>query len=251
MDRRTYEIEASVERDHWWFRGRRKILRRFLSELSPPLSVGARVLDVGCGTGANGGVVAESGRFAVGIDASPIPLGLPGGGHSARVRGDAQRLPFRDESFDGLTALDILEHLDDDAKGAAELFRVLAPGGSAVIFVPALEILWGLQDDVSHHRRRYGKSQLVDVVSGAGFEVRRVTFFNTLLFPPIFAARMAMRFYRPAHLASENQLSGRFTNTLLTAIFGLEAAIVQRLDLPVGVSLACVAVKPGGTLAAP
>lgn len=128
MDRRTYEIEAKVERDHWWFKGRRKILGRLLSEL-PAIPGDARVLDVGCGTGANAAVLANGGQYSVGIDASPIPLGLSRGGHSAFVRGDAERLPFGDGSFARVVALDVLEHLDDDARGAAELFRVLQTGG--------------------------------------------------------------------------------------------------------------------------
>jgi len=249
VDRQTYEIESRVERDHWWFRGRRQILRRLIARLDPPLPPSARVLDIGCGTGANGPVLAESGRFAVGIDASPIPLGLDrergAAGHAARVRGDAARLPFRDASFDLVVALDVLEHLDDDRAGARELARVIAPGGAAIVFVPALEILWGIQDDVSHHRRRYGRRQLVDVIGAGGLDVVRATFFNTLLFAPILAARLAMRAIRPASLHSENQLSGPWTNAVLARVFGAEARVVDRVSLPVGVSLACIARRPG------
>jgi SAM-dependent methyltransferase len=189
-------------------------------------------------------VLAESGRFAVGIDASAVPLSLAGGGHSSRVRGDATALPFRDNSFDLAVALDVLEHLDDDRAGAAELLRVVAPGGAAILFVPALEVLWGLQDDVSHHRRRYGRAQLRSVIEAAGFTVARLTFFNTLLFPPILAARLAMRLYRPRGLRSENELSGPVTNAILGALFAVEAPVIDKFSLPVGVSLACVARKP-------
>lgn len=247
MERTTYEVEADLERRHWWFRGRRRILSRLLARLDPPLPPQARVLDVGCGTGANGPVLAEGGRFAVGLDFSPIPLGLDGTGsrgHAARLRGDAGRLPFATASFDLVVALDVLEHLDDDAAAARELFRVLRPGGALVIFVPALRLLWGLQDDVSHHRRRYGRGQLRQVIAGAGFQVQRLTFFNTLLFPPILAARLAMRVRPPRTMKSENELGGPVSNAVLGAIFGAEAPLLDRVDLPVGVSLACLGRRP-------
>jgi SAM-dependent methyltransferase len=242
LERATYEVEARVERDHWWFRGRRRILGRLLARLDLPAR--ARVLDVGCGTGANGPVLAEQGHFAVGIDASPIPLGLTPRGHAVRLRGDAAALPFQDGAFDLVVALDVLEHLDDDRAAARELARVLVPGGALVVFVPALRILWGLQDDVSHHRRRYRKRELEDLVSSANLEVVRSTYFNTLLFPPILAARLAMRLRRPPDLQSENQLGGPVTNAILSGIFALEAPLLDRTNLPIGVSLACIARRP-------
>lgn len=244
MERATYEVEARVERDHWWFRGRRRILARLLDALDPPLAPGARVLDVGCGTGANGPALAAGGRFVVGLDASAVPLGLAGTGergHAARLRGDALRLPFADGAFDLVVALDVLEHLDDDRDAARELRRVLRPGGALIVFVPALELLWGLQDDVSHHRRRYGRAELRALLGGAGFTVRRLTFFNSLLFAPILAARLAMRLRPPRALKSENELGGPLANALLGGIFALEAPLLRRLDLPLGVSLAAVA----------
>lgn len=211
MERATYEIEAELERRHWWFRGRRRLLGRLLARLDPPLPAGARVLDVGCGTGANAPVLSEGGRLAIGVEASLIPLGLAGTGergHAARVRGDASRLPFLDRAFDLVVALDVLEHIDDDLGAARELLRVLRPVGALVVFVPALMLLWGFQDEVSHHRRRYARSQLRDVITGAGCEVQRLTFFNTLLFPPILAVRWAMRVRKPRTLGSENRIGG-------------------------------------------
>lgn len=247
MERSTYEVEAEVERRHWWFQGRRRILTRLLDRVDPPVSTRARVLDVGCGTGANGPVLAAGGRLAIGLDASPIPLGLHGTGergHAARVRGDAGALPFASGSFDLVVALDVLEHLDDDVAAAQELLRVVHPGGLLVAFVPALRLLWGLQDDVSHHRRRYSRGQLRQVVMAAGFQIERLTFFNTFLFPPILAARLAMRVRPPKGLKSENELGGPVLNAVLNAIFSAEAPLIERLDLPIGVSLACVARRP-------
>jgi SAM-dependent methyltransferase len=248
MQRPVYEVEARVEREHWWFRGRRRILARLLARLEPPLPMGARVLDVGCGTGANGPVLADGpGRVVFGIDRSDVPLGLAGTGergHRARLRGDAAKLPFADASFDLVVALDVLEHLDDDAAAARELWRVLRPGGAIVVFVPALRILWGFQDEVSEHRRRYGRAQLDGVLRDAGFSLTRLTFFNTFLFPPILAARLAMKLWRPRDLASESAIGGPVANALLAGVFAAEAPLLDRVDFPVGVSLACVARRP-------
>lgn len=241
MERATYEIEARVERSHWWFRGRRRILARLLADLPP----WRRALDVGCGTGANAPVLAGPGRFAIGLEASPIPLGLASRGHDVRVRADAGRLPFADASFDLVLALDVLEHLDDDAGAARELARVVRPGGTIVVFVPALRILWGLQDDVSHHRRRYRAGELRRVLEQTGLMIIRTTYFNTLLFAPILLSRIAMRIKPPRRLASENQIGGPVMNEMLAAIFAAEAPIIGRYDLPIGVSLACLARKEG------
>ncbi len=243
MEHATYEVEAQVHRRHWWFQGRRKILRRLLAKLDPPLPPHARVLDVGCGTGANGVVLGEGGRFAVGLDASTVPLGLEGtsDGYAHRLRGDAGRLPVADASFDMVVALDILEHLDDDQGAARELHRVCKPGGVLVVFVPALALLFGFQDEVALHRRRYGREQLRALIAGAGFGIERLTFFNTFLFPPILAARLLMNVRRPKELKSENEVGGPITNRILETIFSAEAPLVSRFNLPVGVSLACLA----------
>jgi SAM-dependent methyltransferase len=240
LNRETYQAEAELERGHWWFRGRRRLLARLLPRLGLPAR--ARVLDVGCGTGANGPVLAAADRFAVGVDASGLALALgQRTGHAARLRADGAALPIADASFDLVCALDVLEHLDDDAAAVGELRRVLRPDGALLVFVPALRLLWGLQDELAHHRRRYAPRQLRALIAGAGLRVERLTFFNTLLFPPILAARLAMRVVRPRALRSENDLGGPLLGRVAGLLFSAESEFVCRANLPIGVSLACVA----------
>lgn len=244
MKQATYEVEARVERHHWWFKGRRRILRTLLDRLQPALPPACRTLDVGCGTGANAPALRPYSRWLVGLDAAAAPLSVGRNEHDLRLRGDAAALPCADQAFDLVVALDVLEHLDDDNAAACELWRVLRPGGVLLVFVPALKILWGLQDDVSLHRRRYTRSMLQQVITLAGFEIERLSYFNTLLFAPILAARLAMRLRPPAELQSENQIGGAVTNAVLSAVFALEAPLLQRQNLPLGVSLACLARRP-------
>ncbi len=235
MRRATYQVEHQVSEDHWWFRGRRRILSALLTDLG--LEPGAKILDAGCGTGANAAVLGQHGRV-FGVDASPVPLALGVSGRAVKAR--LEQLPFGGGSFDLVAALDLLEHLDDDVAGAREMGRVLAPSGRLLVFVPAFEQLWGLQDDVSEHRRRYTARTLRSLLTRAGLRVRRLSYFNTALFAPILAGRLAMRAVRPP-VDTENNLTTPGLNRVLGAIFGAEAALLSRIDLPLGVSLLALA----------
>jgi SAM-dependent methyltransferase len=154
--------------------------------------------------------------------------------------GAAERLPYEDSSFDLVTALDVVEHLDDDTAGLQEMRRVLRPGGRAMLFVPAFMFLWGVQDDVSHHRRRYTLSTLRAAVGAAGFEVERATYANISFFGPILLGRLLMRAtgLRPA---SENNINVSALNGVLGRLFGAESSLLRRMNFPFGVSAICVA----------
>ncbi len=162
------------------------------------------------------------------------------------AQASATKLPFPDMTFDVVTMLDVLEHIRDEGGAVAELMRVLRPGGLALIAVPAYRLLWGAQDEVSQHVRRYTAKQLRATVEGAGLRVRRLTYFNTILFPPIAAIRL----FRRAVPATRTQVSDfNFpapgpVNGVLAAIFGSEAAIVSHTGLPFGVSILCLAERP-------
>jgi SAM-dependent methyltransferase len=248
MEEATYDVIAKVERTHWWYSARRRVLDAVVTaELDD--SVAARpaaglALDFGCGTGANLPVVARCGR-PVGMDRERRALlyARERGGYAGLFDADGGALPLPDGTLGWAFALDVLEHLDDDAGAAAELFRALRPGGRLVITVPAFPALWGPQDDVSHHRRRYTRRRLLDVVRGAGFRVRRITYINIALLVPIFLARRALRLLRP-RIESENTLHPSWTNPILERLFGVEARIVPHASLPFGVSLLCVAERP-------
>jgi SAM-dependent methyltransferase len=241
MQQHTYSIMYEVEGTHWWFAGRRRIIRSFVEEICRSMKESRpRILDVGCGTGANLELLREFGE-AEGVDVSHDALAFCRARGLEDVRhGAAEKLPYEDGAFDLVTALDVVEHLDDDVAGLREMRRVLRPGGRALLFVPAFMFLWGVQDDVSNHRRRYTLDGLRRVVREAGFEVERATYANISFFAPILMGRLLMRAtgLRPA---SENNINIGALNGLLGRVLGAESALLRHMNFPFGVSALCVA----------
>jgi SAM-dependent methyltransferase len=164
-------------------------------------------------------------------------------------QGEATKLPFAESTFDLVTVLDVIEHLDDDVSALREMRRVLAPGGHILVTVPAHRFMWGDQDEVNMHKRRYVAAELRDRLTASGFEVLRVSYMNALLFPPIAIIRLLRRLQRRLRPATEQRSDFRFRtpgplNVLLARVFGAEAPIVRRMNIPFGVSILALARKP-------
>lgn len=244
MEQHTYSIMYEIEGSHWWFTGRRRIIAGFLDRIAARLGKqNPDILDVGCGTGANLELLSEYGT-AQGVDVSEEALVFCRQRDLKDVRlGEAEKLPYADASFDLVTGLDVVEHLDDDLAGLREMHRVLRSNGRALVFVPAFMFLWGVQDDISNHRRRYTLKEIKDRVQAAGFEIERATYANITFFLPILLGRLLMKVtgFRPA---SENNLTIGFLNKPLGMLFGSEALFLRYANLPFGVSAICVARKP-------
>jgi len=238
------EQYGEFETWHWWFRGRIRILSTVLRrELGlQPL---ARITSVGCGplSGLDWLVpfLAPDGRV-IGVDADlRHARGAPD--RCLAVAGSAEAVPLRDASCDLVLALDVLEHLDDDAAGLRECVRVLRPHGLIVVTVPALPSLWGAQDVVSQHRRRYTRATLRDAFGRAGLSPAGLTYFNSLLFPAIAAIRWTRRLWPPAGPVRSDFENSRvgLANRLLAATFGAESHLVGRVPFPLGTSLLATA----------
>lgn len=241
MQQHTYSIMYEVEGKHWWFYGRRKIIEGFVERICHEIGKRkSRILDVGCGTGANLQMLSQYG-VAEGVDVSSEALDFCRARGLAKVKqGAAETLPYEDASFDLVTGLDVVEHLDDDVAGLAEMRRVLRARGRALIFVPAFMFLWGVQDDISHHRRRYTLRELKQKISAAGLSVERATYANITFFLPILIGRLLMRLTR-VRPSSENNINIGALNGLLGRILGAEGWWLQRMKFPFGVSIVCVA----------
>jgi SAM-dependent methyltransferase len=245
MDPRFHGFQSSVEDWHWWYAVRRDILDQKLAPLPIAPSAGRdrpRILDLGCGTGGASLILHKYGD-AVAFDRAADAYSLaPDRPYAHRVIGAADRsLPFSDGSFDAAIALDVLEHLDDDATAVAELGRVVRPGGFLIVFVPALQILWGYNDEFSQHRRRYHAGQLAGVVASGPFRVREQGYFNLALFLPTLAARLLQRMLPRATNGMEHDGKPGLLNDLLTIAFRAELPLLRRHPLPIGTSAYCVA----------
>jgi SAM-dependent methyltransferase len=238
---RDAEFRAMLALDdrHWWYRGRRRIVRAVLDGARLPPS--ARVLDAGCGSGRTLDELAAYGSVA-GVELDPR------GVEAARARGHAdvqvapvETIPHPDASFDLVTCLDVIEHTDDDVDSLRELRRVTRPGGAALVTVPAYPRLWSRHDEVNGHRRRYTRRALRDAAERAGWEVERMTSFNAVYLLPAAAVRIARRRGRPdadGDGASELTLTPPALNGLLELPLRAEAALLARgADLPAGLSL--------------
>jgi SAM-dependent methyltransferase len=241
MMEHTYPILYEVEQSHWWHIGRRRIIAQFVEEICRQVKDRRpRILDVGCGTGANLLLLSKYGE-AEGVDVSEDALAFCRARGLDRVRlGAGEELPYEDGTFDLVTALDVVEHMDDDLAGLREMRRVLRPGGRVLLFVPTFMFLWGLQDEVSNHRRRYRLPELRRVLEQAGFEIERSTYANITFFAPILLMRQLMRL-AGIKTSSENNINVPALNGVFGAILGAESTVLRYINLPFGVSGLCVA----------
>lgn len=256
MDANAYEQFLVLERDHWWFRSRRTLYFDLLRQELRASSAPARdVLDVGCGMG---GMLeglrhldGASGREPAGleIEVQGIQVCHERGFHRVYL-GDGYHLPHADASLDLVTAFDTIEHIEDDRRALREFARALRPGGLFLATVPAYQFLYANNDRVAHHFRRYTRSDLVRKLREAGFEVRKATYVNTLLFPLILPAVLLIKLKeklvgRPDD--DSTNLSLRlpgFVNRFLEFVFSSERFPLRWISFPVGHSLAVLARKP-------
>jgi SAM-dependent methyltransferase len=239
---------ARAEARHFWFRG----LRAFVIPLIHQALDGrmsARILDCGCGTGANVEMLSRFGR-AFGFDVSSTGLRL---GHDAGrtrlARATVTAAPFPANAFDLVTSFDVLYALGpaDERAAVAEMFRLSRPGGYALINVAAMNLLHGDHSVLSREVRRYSRSDLQRLLVGAGFSIVRLTYTNFTLFPPLALVRLIQRWRglaREEHAQREISVPWAPLNALLTGVLLLESAWIRRFNSPFGSSLVCLARKP-------
>jgi SAM-dependent methyltransferase len=246
MQTESYRILFDTEDNHWWLATRRDMVLDWVQRRAAALDDGRRFLDVGCGTGRLLCDLRALGD-ARGVDASDEAIGF------SRKRGvgdlvekaDFRHLPFRDGAFDIVTAVDTLEHIEEDVAALEEWGRVLRPGGRLFIFVPAHRWLWILQDEVSGHVRRYTARTLRTAIADAGLRVERMSYVSTFLFPVIFIGRLWLKVLRRfREITTENDLHPSWSNMILARVFRAEIPVLRRVDLPYGASILCTVSRP-------
>jgi len=244
MDSETFASEAIHEETHWWFVGRRRLFTAELNLMDLPSN--SAILDVGTSTGTNLRMLRGLGYTNVsGLDFSVEAIQFcENKGFTGVYQGDICSMPFDDGVFDLVLATDIIEHVDDDRKALAEIERVLKPGGRGVITVPAFDFLWGLQDRVAQHKRRYTINELLSAIRTANLNIITSYYFNYILFVPIFIARRIIDTVG-IKARSEADINNVPLNFFLKYLFKMDVLSSRRIKPPFGVSaLAIVEKKP-------
>ncbi len=241
MDQSVYDKLTEVEDRHWWWRGRRDIIAAAIERYAPRTSQRIRIAEVGCGSGGNLAMLSRFGDV-LGAEAETTAIN-----HLRRKQGVhfdvvCHRVPDPlPRRYHVIGMFDVLEHIEDDAGAMKWAAEQLEPGGIAVLTVPAFQFLWTEQDEAAHHFRRYTLPDLLRVVAPS-LSVEHVSYFNSLLFPPILAVRTAMRMTRRRDRPAKNHLGipPEPLNWLLYQLFRLERHFVSRRRWAFGVSLLLV-----------
>ena len=249
MNHGEYKTMFELETFYWWFVARRKLISEVVGGLGkdPEKAV---LLDVGCGTGLNCSAFSKFGKV-YGADMSEEALSFGRSRHIENlVLSPAENMRFPDATFHVLTALDVLEHTDDDLEVLREMWRVTKPGGVLVVTVPAYGFLWSEHDEALRHRRRYSAHELRNKLTNAGFEVQRSTYFITLMFFPIFFMRIWQNLTKKSLEAkSSHVILPKWLNSLLIRLLDLERIYLRWSNLPFGVTILATARKPEGVAA--
>ncbi|HKC06003.1 MAG TPA: class I SAM-dependent methyltransferase [Methylomirabilota bacterium] len=240
MDPAYAAVHAEEDRAHWWFLGRRAVI---LAEMTRRLPArGVRLAELGCGSG---GMLEALGRFgtAVGVEMYPaLRARARERGLDVRAGALPDAIPLEPGRWDAVCLFDVLEHVDDEAGALAACRRLLAPGGRLFVTVPAYAWLWSRHDELLGHRRRYTARALRRAAERGGYTVERLTYFNTLLAPPIMAVRLARAaLRRPGH---DLDRPAPLLNRALAACFSSEARLLRWVSPPFGISILLAARLP-------
>ncbi len=245
MEETEYEKMYSLEDTYWWFQGRKSIIFTLLKRRHLLDTDGMqRIVDLGCGTGL---ILEELSNHIVpiGVDFSQKALTYSQRrGLEKLVCADVNELPFEDESFNLVFALDLLEHISDDNHLLLEMYRICEPGGHVLLTVPAHESLWSEHDEALHHYRRYSGEGFKKRILAAGFQPVKFSYCISFTYLPIILFRKLQKFLKPSRKPKTHLIVlPRAVNTILIELLKVEAKLLDVMNIPFGVSLICLARK--------
>lgn len=240
MQKYLYEDLYNLEEIHWWHQAKRNLVSYYLKQnLSNNRS---KILDIGCGTGKNLEVFSKFGNVW-GIDSANEAVAFcKKRGIKNVIKGSIEKMPFKKSTFEFVTALDVLEHVDD-SKSLKETYRVLKKSGMLIATVPAYLQLWSRWDEVLHHKRRYTKNTLRKVLEKTGFKIIKISYIYSFLILPALLIRTVKSLFYQDYYPSDFKLSNKIINALLGKLAEIERFFIINMSLPVGTSLIVVAQK--------
>jgi SAM-dependent methyltransferase len=239
MERVAYRQMAELDQRHWWYRARRDILAELIRrEIQPPAN--AQILEIGCGTGHNFSMLAPFGHVdAIELDEDSRTLAEQRLGRAIMTSPLPELAGIKDRHYDLIAALDVIEHIDEDSAAIAVIATKLKSGGKFLMTVPAHQWMWSAHDTVNHHKRRYSKSSLRELIESSPLRIDAIGYFNSLLFPAAIAERLASKVRGKE--SGDLALPPALLNSALQHVFAAERHLVGRFPLPPGLSLFAVA----------
>jgi ubiquinone/menaquinone biosynthesis C-methylase UbiE len=243
-----------VESFHWWWEGRRELVKDFMNNLSKK---NGKLLDVGCGTGETMVYVKRNFKDweVNGVDVSREAVNFAKKrGFTEVFLGKADRLPFKSNQFDAILLLDVIEHLDNSVSSILEMKRVLKPGGKILITCPALKIIWSKHDEGQGHVMRYERKEMRGLAEKTEMVLEKVKYFNFVLSLPIIVIRLLGKLPGFSFLVSYDNgmnyemASIKPVNGLLRWIFVSEVSLLKKITYPWGISIMAVLEKPALSL---
>jgi SAM-dependent methyltransferase len=240
-----FELLFESEEQSFWFRTRNKIILHLYKKFGP--KVGAKFLEIGCGTGyvLNGFRNTFSDLEITGseIFLNGLKLAKKRMPEANFIQLDATNIPFR-EVYDAIGAFDVIEHIDDDQLVLQNCYKALKSKGYLFISVPQYRFMWSYLDEISYHKRRYSKNELIQKVREAGFETKFITSFIFVLFPAMVLSRLIKGSGKKEN-TSEEVLPGKVLNSIFYILTLFDVFLVKLgISLPWGGSLILVARKP-------
>lgn len=239
MERVVYQQMAELDERHWWYRARRQVLAELIRrEARPPAN--ANILEIGCGTGHNLAMLGQFGHVdGLELDGEARALSERRLGRAVMSAPLPELAGVPERHYDLIGAFDVIEHIDDDRAALASIAARLKSGGKFVMAVPAHQWMWSAHDVVNHHKRRYSKRRLRQLIDGSPLELLKLGYFNSLLFPLAVAQRAASKLRDSDD--GDVRLPPAPLNAAFNAVFAAERYLVGRLPLPPGLSLFAVA----------
>jgi SAM-dependent methyltransferase len=242
MNTEMYRIFFEIQKRHWWFFTKKNII---LDTISRNLDnkKDLCILDIGCGSGLMLNSLEKLGMTS-GMDMSDEAISFSREIFSGTIRKGAlpSEVPYPNDQFDLITALDVIEHIDDDQASLERIRSLLKKDGKCILTVPAYMCLWSKFDELNEHKRRYTKKQLLEKLELSGFKVEKLSYYNTLLFPIVYIIRKLNNILH-RNGSSDVDMPNPFLNSVLKMIFGIEKYLLRYCNMPFGVSIIAVLKK--------